>query len=490
MEDREPVCFNVEWRQQPESDFGLVRTVAVRYNGEAPNGPFVSIDMSNYCTNEDHAVKIGAFHLARRRYITHHLRLTVRERNYNTSLAIGDIVRVRLRRETSEGDVEYHDKVYEINRIEKGFDSVIVFDLTHFPVDSQGASIVAQEVDAAEGAGNVIDVGRTDFDGDENDPDSSATVGTASGGGGSNQPGIADTDFDFDRPDFEDTPYPEEEDNPEDPLEESIDNDGALGHSGSGSAPAAGDNASVPEDALPCDGRVCFYRQDKNGGPRQQIRCVDQPLNGEYFSSITTADIDHYIIAIGQCEDPSSPDGYGPEIFLGQIGPAEPDPTTYGYVRWVGTKSKICEGDPSQNFTIPETTAWIPSTNFANVGLRGMYGCPGAQPILGSSGPFTGPCVYFAQWRSSVWASAGSCSGGNLSIGGVLSNGCFGGSGGAHLRFGCQSVANASYRISGKWEFSDDASTIEVTWDGRPDDAFDEEGNLPDNTQPGGGFSC
>ncbi len=97
LEDREPVCFNVEWRQQPESDFGLVRTVAVRYNGEAPNGPFVSIDMSNYCTNEDHAVKIGAFHLARRRYITHHLRLTVRERNYNTSLAIGDIVRVRLR---------------------------------------------------------------------------------------------------------------------------------------------------------------------------------------------------------------------------------------------------------------------------------------------------------------------------------------------------------------------------------------------------------
>ncbi len=116
---------------------------------------------------------------------------------------------------------------------------MIVYDLTHFPVDSQGASIVAQEVDAAEGAGNVIDVGRTDFDGDENDADSSATVGTASGGGGSNQPGTADTSFDFDGGDFEDTPYPEEEDNPEDPLEEEV--DAVITGYDSGSGVDAGD---------------------------------------------------------------------------------------------------------------------------------------------------------------------------------------------------------------------------------------------------------
>ena len=83
------------------------------------------------------------FRLAQRKFITHHLRLTVRERNYNSHLVVGDLVRVRLRRETNEGEVGYHDKVYEINRIDKTFESKIIYDLTHFPIDSQGRSLIA-----------------------------------------------------------------------------------------------------------------------------------------------------------------------------------------------------------------------------------------------------------------------------------------------------------------------------------------------------------
>ena len=177
LEDREPVCFTVMWRQQPEADFGLVRTVQVRYANEATNGPFMNIDLSSYCTSENHAVKVGAFRLAQRKFITHHLRLTVRERNYNAALVVGDLVRVRLRRETNEGEVEYHDKIYEINRIDKGFASTILYDLTHFPIDSQGRSVIAREVAAAVGAGNTIDVGRSTFDCDENDGDSNTEVG-------------------------------------------------------------------------------------------------------------------------------------------------------------------------------------------------------------------------------------------------------------------------------------------------------------------------
>ncbi len=482
LKDREPVCFNVQWRQQPEADFGLVRTVAVRYNGEAPNGPFISIDMSNYCTDEDHAVKVGAFYLARRRHIAHHLRLTVREGSYSTSLVIGDLVRVRLRRETSEGRVEYHDKLYEINRIEKTFDSVIVYDLTHFPIDSQGRSIVALEFDAASGAGNVIDVGRSTFDGDENSSTSTATVGTSSGGGG-NPPDSGDTSVDIEQPSEEDSPFPDGPNNPDDPLEDSLDDDSQLGHDGSGTRPIVGDNAVVPRDALSCDGRVCFYRLPKGGGTRELKQCVNKPISGDFTSSITTDDIDHYIVAVGQCPDDSSSDGFGAEIDFGQIGPAEPDTSQYSYVRFKGT-TQIGSNTPSQI-----TTDWTSVTS--SIGLRGLFGClSGATPITGASSDNVnvGPCDSFRQWRSAVWAVAGVASGGTLALGGITDHACGGSTGGgAFLRFGGSPVTNITYRIVGVWEFSNDQSTIEVTWTGDRDDEQVPANAIPGSADP---YSC
>ena len=494
LEDREPVCFVVQWRQQPETDFGLVRTVEVRYAGEAPNGPFVSIDMSGYCTSEDHAVKVGTFRLAQRRFVTHHLRLTVRERSYNSTLVVGDLVRVRLKRETSKGQVTYHDKLYEINRIDKTFASKIVYDLTHFAIDLQGRSLIALAVDSASGAGNVINVGRSTFDGDENSATSTTLVGTSSGGGG-NAPDAGDTSLEIPQPSDDDSPYPGGANNPADPLDGSIDDDDSLGHDGTGTFPVVGDNAFVPASALPCLGRVCFYRQDKNGGPRVLKQCVTQQISGNYSSSITTDDIDHYIIAVGQCPDGSSPDGYGPEINFGQIGPAEPDTTLYSFVRWTGTKSKINAQNPQEDFTINETTGW--QTLFSSVGLRGLAGCSaGTTPIEGcsSGGVFVGPCNFFVNWRSSVWAVVGVASGGSLALGGIVSGGCPGSSnpgGGAALQFGAQSSTNATYKITGRWEFSNDQSTIEVSWDGRPDAALDQDGNPPASALPGNcTFTC
>lgn len=313
LEDREPVCFVVQWRQQPEADFGLVRTVQVKYANEAVNGPFVNIDMSNYCTNEDHAVKVGAFRLAQRKFITHHLRLTVRERSYNASLVVGDLVRVRLRRETSEGEVEYHDKLYEINRIEKTFASTIVYDLTHFPIDTQGRSIVAREVAAASGAGNVINVGRTTFTCDENSSSATTTVGTASGGGGSNQPPASDTEVDIDQPgsDDVDSPYPEGPQNPEDPFDETLDGSDSSNSQIEGytDTPEVGDTLSY---APGCAGAfIEWFAVNETTGERTSLGSgvsatltVTQAMKNDGIT----------IIGVGRCPDPSSPDGYGAPI--------------------------------------------------------------------------------------------------------------------------------------------------------------------------------
>jgi|TARA_R100000479_G_scaffold154425_1_gene90447 hypothetical protein len=301
LEDREPVCFVVQWRQQPEANFGLVRTVEVRYTGEAASGPFMNIDMSNYCTNENHAVKVGTFRLAQRKFITHHLRLTVREQNYNSTLVVGDLVRVRLRRETSEGAVEHHDKLYEINRIEKTFTSTITYDLTHFPIDSQGRSIVARQVAAATGAGNTIDVGRSDFDCDENSSTDTTLIGTSSGGGGT-APSTGDTGFNIPTPSDTDSSYPDGENNPDDPLDAPEPQRLITGYSGT---PGTGDTLSF-DPGCP-NPLIKWYKININTGNATFIGSgISATL--EVTEALQTEGVRVY--GEGCCPDPSQPGGY------------------------------------------------------------------------------------------------------------------------------------------------------------------------------------
>lgn len=200
IEDRTPVCFQVLWKQQPDDNFAVVRTTEVRYSGEAANGPFVQIDISGYCTTTDHSAKVGAYALAVRKYVTHHLRIKVRERNYNSAITVGDIVRVRLQRENSFSvGVSHHDFMYEVERIQKTMQGFLAYDLTHFPIDSQGRSKVAREVDNATGPSSQLSIGQGTFDCDVNvptDPDFNSEIGEIS----TPLPDLGDHDFTVPQP--------------------------------------------------------------------------------------------------------------------------------------------------------------------------------------------------------------------------------------------------------------------------------------------------
>jgi hypothetical protein len=345
------------WRQQPESDIGFPRTTEISYSGEATAGPFEQYDLSGYCTSETHAVKVGAYRLARRKFITHTLRLKVRPANYNSLLTQGDIVRVRLRRETALAALDYHDYLYEIERIEKTASGACIFDLTHFPIDSQGRSLVALEVAAATAPGAVIASGRSDYSCDDN----SSTPGTSVGSGGidypafDDTPGLDDTTVDFDVPTDDewatggyppigpDVSQPAGEpsggqtpigswDNPADPLESTLDQSGVgyvTGGTGTGGAPLPGDTLSVSDSDFTCAGQVCWSKINKDTGEETEISCQDEPISGSWDLSITTDEIDHYIVATGRCKDPSTASGWGPPQSLGQtLATLTPECTT------------------------------------------------------------------------------------------------------------------------------------------------------------------
>jgi hypothetical protein len=170
LTDRKPFSALMIWRQQPSDDIGLVRTTEVRYFGTADAGPFEQHDLSQYVTNENHAIKIGAYILGRRRYIEHTLELVVTPGSFNGSLSVGDIIRVNYVTTDNKGQVLNHDYLYEIDNIGKSFSGEIQLELVHFPVDSEGRSLIALDVARAQGSGILLPTGREAVSCDFNDP--------------------------------------------------------------------------------------------------------------------------------------------------------------------------------------------------------------------------------------------------------------------------------------------------------------------------------
>lgn len=144
--DRQPFAALVLWREQPENDVGQLRSTEVRYVGQAVDGPFEETDASEFVTREAHAMRIGAYRLAVRRHVTHDASITVLSTAAANALMPGDVVRVNRARNPSIGSPTVWSYLYEINTISGPPLGPWRLELTHFPVDVDGRSLVARDV--------------------------------------------------------------------------------------------------------------------------------------------------------------------------------------------------------------------------------------------------------------------------------------------------------------------------------------------------------
>lgn len=486
LEQRLPACIVVLWRQQPDDDIGIIRTTEVRFDGEAPNGPYEQYDLSEYCASENHAVKIGAYYAARRKYITHSLRIQVRPGSFNSTLELGDIVRVQLARETDVTDYALHDYYYEVDRISKATSGVVTLDLTHFPIDEQNRSLVALKVAEAVGSGYTMATGRTDFSCDiaGRRTDSSSIANTPD----PDPPVLPDPDnFEYTVP----TPTitsdtspitfgPDgatipggrnsavgasggssptgDTENPEDPIEETPPE--FTGITGEDGQPLSTDTLSI---SPPCpNGRIRWYKRQKNSDEREFIKEETISGSGSGSFSITNDEIDYYIEADTQCPDPSSPTGYTTPVTT--VSPlVEPDQDWFTHVRW---KGEITDSTGAKQSL---TSAW------ETIGLIGtisaLYGCVANAPSAvndATTCPEPGP----KEWRASVYTTNKITNPtGFYGLGGLRwynqifpqeQSAC----GGYASTQWTGSVTGREISVVGKWEFSADGTTVAAEWEG------------------------
>jgi len=141
---RKPFCALMVWRDQPEDGAGIIRNTEVRYSGTALDGPFEQYDLSDFCTSEAHAQKVGRYILSQRRHVTH--TVVFRADPTVAQPTPGDIVRVVLRNAASEGGNLGVDRLYQVERIAEDAAGLLQITASHFPVDGAGRSLIALDV--------------------------------------------------------------------------------------------------------------------------------------------------------------------------------------------------------------------------------------------------------------------------------------------------------------------------------------------------------
>lgn len=149
LADRKPYCAVLLWRDQKSTEPGRVRTVEIRYTGTAPAGPFEQYDMSEFCTSEAHAQKIGKYLLAKRKHTTHTISFRTNPLGGSPASSLlqpGDIIKVRESRVNSVGSTATEENYYQIDSISEDLSGDIAVQATHFPTLSTGASAVTYDV--------------------------------------------------------------------------------------------------------------------------------------------------------------------------------------------------------------------------------------------------------------------------------------------------------------------------------------------------------
>jgi len=142
--DKADVNCVMLYRQNDPDAIGTQQTVQVRYSGVSLDAPTEQFDMTDFCSNRDHAIIYAKHYLARRKYSVHAVNFSIPLDT--TGLIPTDIIKIERQRISSAGDNRTETEYYQITSIDHNTDGTTSIEASQFPVNGSTVPIISNEV--------------------------------------------------------------------------------------------------------------------------------------------------------------------------------------------------------------------------------------------------------------------------------------------------------------------------------------------------------
>lgn len=142
--EKSDVNVAVLFRKNDPDAIGTQQSVQVRYSGVSLDAPVEQFDMSDFCSNRNHAIIYAKHFLARRRYSVHSIEFETALDT--TGLIPTSIIRVQKQRISSAGDNRTETEYYQITSIDHNTEGTTTIEAAQFPVNGSTVPIISSEV--------------------------------------------------------------------------------------------------------------------------------------------------------------------------------------------------------------------------------------------------------------------------------------------------------------------------------------------------------
>ena len=144
VEERRDFIANCIYTECIPTEIARRKTVSVRFNTSSLDSPTEQFDMSDFCSDVNHAILYAKYELARRKFTTHNISFSTTL--LTTSLIPTNIIKLQLQRKNSVGDDRTEIEYYQVSSITYDNDGVSNIEAAHFPLDSNSKSLISLEL--------------------------------------------------------------------------------------------------------------------------------------------------------------------------------------------------------------------------------------------------------------------------------------------------------------------------------------------------------
>jgi|GEM_PF-6546621 len=132
----------VNWREQASTSYSVVKTVEVKEVATLLDAPRDYYDMSDFCTNYDHARRFAKWTLAFRRLVTHKIEFASSQ-DLLPQIAFGNLIRLNFDATPSVRLVASESELYRVDSVSESDTGILRVKATHCPVTQDGVEAVS-----------------------------------------------------------------------------------------------------------------------------------------------------------------------------------------------------------------------------------------------------------------------------------------------------------------------------------------------------------